>query len=396
MERIVLGYAGDLDTTVTIPWLRDKYHAEVVTVTVDLGQGGELDAVRARALAAGAARAHVLDAREEFASNYVLRALQADAFGDHYAPLNDSLGRALLVGKLVEVADIEHAPAIAHGCHVEGSVRFDVIARGLGPALKVLAPSREWGLKRSEQVEYARSHGIPVPAPDNGPYRADVNLWGRSAAGGVLDDPWTEAPEDAFALTKPAAECPDTPAHVEIAFARGVPAAINGVEMPLLDLIASLTTIAAAHGVGRVDTAGGQLAGLKPRVVHEAPAAVILHQAHADLQQMVTTRDADRVSRSVGQDYRDAILGGLWFTPLREALDAYVQTTQERVTGAVRLKLFKGGCSIVGRRSPNALDALGRPLGAAVPSKAAPAGVVRVFGRPDAACPEGPGARLRS
>ena len=373
MERIVLGYGGDLDTTVTIPWLRNKYHADVIAVTVDLGQGGELEAVRSRALAAGAARAHVLDAREEFASRYVLPALAADAFGDHYAPLNDSLGRALVVGKLVEVAGIEHAPAIAHGCHVEGSERFDVLAGGLSPALKVIAPSREWGLTRSEQTEYAHAHGIPVPAAGPSRYRADVNLWGRSVSGGVLDDPWTEAPEDAFSLTRPAADCPDVAVHVEIRFDRGVPRAINGVEMPMVDLIASLTTIAAAHGVGRVDSAGRPPAGQK-RVVHEAPAAVILHQAHADLQRMVSTSDADRVSRAVSQEYRDTILGGRWFTPLRESLDAYVLKTQERVTGAVRLTLFKGGCSIAGRQSPYALDTT-TPGGAG-------AGNVRAFRSP--------------
>ena len=373
MERIVLGYGGDLDTTVTIPWLRGKYHADVIAVTVDLGQGGELETVRNRALAAGAARAHVLDAREEFASGYVLPAVAADAFGDRYAPLNDSLGRALVVGKLVEVAGIEHAPAIAHGCHVEGSGRFDVLAGGLCPALKVIAPSREWGLTRSEQTEYARTHGIPVPAAGTSRYRADVNLWGRSVSGGILSDLWTEAPEDAFSLTKAAADCPDVAAHVEIMFERGVPTAINGVEMPMLDLIASLTTIAAAHGVGRIDSAGKPPAGLK-RVVHEAPAAVILHQAHEDLQRLVSTSDADRVSQAVSREYREAIVGGRWFTPLRGSLDAYVQKTQERVTGTVRLTLFKGGCSITGRQSPHALDTTA-PAGAG-------AGNVRAFRSP--------------
>jgi argininosuccinate synthase len=355
VERIVFGYGGDLDTTVAIPWLRDTYHADVIAVTVDLGQGGDLEAVRNRALAAGAARAHVLDAREEFASAYVLPALAADAFGDRYAPLNDPLGRALLVGKLVEVAGIERAPAIAHGCHADGSARFAVLAGGLRPALEVIAPAREWGLTRPEQTEHARSHGIPVPPAGPSRYLADVNLWGRSVSGGVLDDLWTEAPEDVFSLTRPAADCPDNAAHVEIMFERGVPAAINGVEMPLVELLASLTTIAGAHGVGRVDSAGGPAGSLR-RVVHEAPAAVILHQAHADLQRLVSSGDAHRMSAVVSQEYRDVILGGRWFTPLRESLDAYVQKTQERVTGTVRLSLFKGGCSIAGRQSPHALD----------------------------------------
>ena len=357
MERIALAYSGDLDTTIAIPWLRDKYHAAIIAVTVDVGQGGELEAVRNRALAAGAARAHVLDAREEFASLYVLRALKADAAGDQPVALTRSLGRALIVGKLMEVAGIEQAPAIAHGC-TEGSERFDLTARALNASVRSIAPSLDRGMTRSEEVENARARGIPVPATAEGPYRTDVNLWGRSIAGGVLDDPWAEAPEDVYTLTKPAALCPDVAAYVEVSFERGVPAAINGVEMPLLDLMASLATIAGAHGVGRVDAAANRDAAGR-RMVYEAPAAVVLHQAHAELQRMVTTREADRFSHIVGLQYRDVVQDGQWFTPLREALDACVQTVQERVTGTIRLKLFKGGSTIVGRRSPHAVEARG-------------------------------------
>jgi argininosuccinate synthase len=286
----------------------------------------------------------------------------------------------MIVGKLVEIAGIEHTTAIAHGCHAAGSTRFDVAAHALNPAIRVIAPAREWGMTRSEQAEYARARGITAPAGLPAHYRVDVNLWGRSIAGGPLDDPWAEPPEEVYALTKPASECPGVPAYVEIAFDRGVPAAINGVEMPLLDLIASLTIIAAAHGVGRVDTVGGRPAGLTSRVVHEAPAAVILHQAHAELQHMVTSREADRFSGTVGLEYREAILGSLWYTPFREALDAYVERIQERVTGSVRLKLFKGGSSIVGRRSPNAADGPKPDTG----SRDRSAGVFKSFERPGA------------
>jgi argininosuccinate synthase len=388
MERIVLAYSGDLDTTVAIPWLRDKYHADVIALIVDIGQGGELDAVRKRALAAGAARAHVLDAREEFASGYVLRALQADASGDQPVGLTSSLGRALVVSKLVEVAGMEHSPAMAHGCHAEGSVRFDVLAHALNPALKVVAPAREWATTRAEQIEYAKSRDISVPPVEH--ERTDASLWGRSVAGGVLDDAWTEPPERVYTLTKPAAACPDAGVYVEVAFDRGVPTAINGVEMPILELIASLTTIAAAHGVGRIDAVRGRPAGLNPRIVHEAPAAVILHQAHAELQQLVTSRDADSFSRIVGLQYREAILDGQWFSPLREALDAYVKNMQEHVTGTVRLKLFKGTSSSVGRRSPNALVHSARD---AEKHDKAPGTVISAFGRPGASKPPPVGTR---
>ena len=363
MERIALAYSGGLDTSVAIPWLMDHYHVDVIAVTVDLGQGKELEDVRDvrdvrdRALAAGAARAHVLDAREEFASDYVLRALKADALYEDRYPMAASLSRPLIARKLVEIAGIEQAFAIAHGATGEGhdQVGFDVTARALNPALHVIAPAREWGMARSEVVDYARARGIPVPVTIERSYRAEANLWGRTISWGVLDDPWTEPPEAVYTLTKSPAGCPDQPAYVEIAFERGVPTAINGVEMPMLDLIASLATLAGAHGVGRIDMVENRPEGTKSRAVYEAPAAVVLHGAHKELQKMVTTKEAGRVSRAISLRYADAVFNGMWFTPLRDALDACVQTIQERVTGAIRVKLCKGDCRIVGRQSPHAL-----------------------------------------
>ena len=357
MERIVLAYSGGLDTSVAIPWLREKYRADIIAVTVDLGQGSGLEAIRDRALAAGAVRAHVLDAREEFVSDYVLRSLKADALYEDRYPMATSLGRPLIARKLVEIANIEQAPAIAHGCTAGGNdqVRLEVAARALNPAIQVIAPACEWGITQPEEIEYARAHAIPVPATIESPYRIDANLWGRAIQFGVLEELWTEPPEDIYTLTKSPAECLEQPAYVEIAFDRGVPTEINGVEMPLLDLIGSLATIAGAHGVGRIDMVENRLVGIKSREVYEAPAAVVLHAAHKELQQMVTTRDADRFARTVSLQYVDTVCDGLWFTPLREALDAYVDKVQERVTGVIRMKLFKGGCGIVGRRSPFAL-----------------------------------------
>jgi argininosuccinate synthase len=230
-----------------------------------------------------------------------------------------------------------------------------VTTRALNPMLKVIAPARDWGMTRPQEIEYARKRGIPVPATVASPYSTDSNLWGRSIECGMLEDPWNEPPEEIYTMTKAPGACPDEPAYVEIAFERGVPTAINGVAMPILDLIGSLNTIAGAHGVGRIDMVENRLVGIKSREIYEAPAAVVLHAAHKELQKLVTTKDLERFSRGVSLQYADIIYNGLWFTPLREALDAFVGNVQERVTGVVRLKLFKGACPIVGRKSAYAL-----------------------------------------
>jgi argininosuccinate synthase len=357
MDRIVLAYSGGLDTSIAIPWLREKYGADIITVTIDLGQGRELAAVRDRALAAGALRAHVLDVRDEFARDYVLPALKADAIYEDRYPLATALSRALIAQKLVEIAAIEQATTVAHGCTGKGNdqVRFDVSTRALDPELTVIAPAREWNMTRSEEIEYARTRGVAVPATGDSPFSTDSNLWGRSVECGVLEDPWREPPEAVYVLTRASWECPDEPAYVEIAFERGEPTAVNGVAMPLVELIASLGLIAGAHGVGRVDIVENRLVGIKSREIYEAPAAVVLHAAHSELQKLVTTRDLHRFARVVAAEYAGVVYDGLWFTPLREALDDFVQKVQERVTGVVRLKLFKGDCRIVGRRSPYAL-----------------------------------------
>ena len=357
MNRIVLAYSGGLDTSVAIPWLAEKHGAEVVAVTLDLGQGKELEDVRDRALAAGAVRAHVLDVREEFARDYVLPSLKADAVYEDRYPMGTALGRPLIARKLVEIAGIEQAGAIAHGCTGKGNdqVRLDIEARALAPAIEVLAPARDWGMTRTEEIDYARRRGIPVSATVDSPYSTDANLWGRSIECGPLEDLWTEPPEDIYTLTRAPRECPDEAAYVEIRFEQGAPVAINGVTMPLVELIDSLGTIAGAHGVGRIDMVENRLVGIKSREVYEAPAGVVLHTAHKELQRLVTTRDADRFSRLVSVQYADIVYNGLWFTPLREALDAYVTKVQERVTGIVRLKLFKGDCQVVGRKSRFAL-----------------------------------------
>lgn len=357
MEKIILAYSGGLDTSVAIPWLAERFDAEIVAVTMDLGQGRELDDVRERALAVGAARAHVIDLREEFARDYILPALQAGALYEGKYPLATALGRPLIAKHLVEIGRIEGSTTIAHGCTGKGNdqVRIDVSARALEPAVKVIAPARIWGLTRPEEIAYAKERNIPVPATVDSPYSTDSNLWGRSIECGCLEDPWCEPPDDIYALTKSPAETPDRPAYVEIAFEQGVPVKINGVQMGLVELIASLETIAGAHGVGRLDMVENRLVGIKSREIYEAPAAVALHTAHKELETLVIPRDLERLKHQLSVVYADLVYNGLWFTPTREAIDAFVAKVQERVTGVVRLKFFKGDCRVVGRTSPFAL-----------------------------------------
>jgi len=357
MKRIVLAYSGGLDTSVAIPWLAEKHGAEVIAVTLDLGQGKELNDVRERALAVGAVRAHVIDVREEFARDFILPALQAGAVYEDRYPLATALGRPLIAKKLVEIAGIEGATAIAHGCTGKGNdqVRLDVSARAIEPDIAVVAPAREWGMTRPEEIAYAHARGIPVPATVDSPYSTDANLWGRSIECGVLEDPWAEPPEEIYTLTKSPGDCPDLAAYVEVEFESGVPARINGVPMPLVELIDSLETIAGAHGVGRIDMVENRLVGIKSREIYEAPAAVVLHAAHRELEGFVIARDLERIARDLGRTYADLVYNGLWYSSTREAIDALVAKVQERVTGTVRIKLFKGTCTVVGRTSPFAL-----------------------------------------
>ena len=356
-KRIVLAYSGGLDTSVAILWLKEKYGAEIIAVTLDLGQGRELNQIRERAMSTGAIRCHVLDVREEFARDYILPALQADALYEERYPLATALSRPLIARKLVEIARMENAGAIAHGCTGKGNdqVRIDVSARAIDPDIEVIAPAREWGMTRPEEIAYARARNVSVPTTIASPYSTDQNLWGRSIECGVLEDPWNEPPDDIYALTKAPADAPDVPAYVEIGWQDGVPATVNGVEMPLVELIDSLETIAGVHGVGRIDMVENRLVGIKSREVYEAPAALLLHQAHRELEGFVIPRDLQRVKLRLSQDYADLVYNGLWFSPTRSAIDAFVQDVQRRVTGAIRLKLYKGSCRVVGRKSPFAL-----------------------------------------
>jgi argininosuccinate synthase len=357
MTRIILAYSGGLDTSVAIPWLREKYGAEIVAVTLDLGQGRELNQIRERAMSAGAIRCHVLDVRDEFARDYILPALQADALYEERYPLATALSRPLIAKKLIDIAHMENATAIAHGCTGKGNdqVRIDVSARAIDPAITVIAPAREWGMTRPEEIAYARARNVSVPTTVTSPYSTDQNLWGRSIECGVLEDPWTEPPDDIYRLTKAPADAPAAPAYVEIEWLDGVPTAVNGIEMPLVELIDSIETIAGVHGVGRIDMVENRLVGIKSREIYEAPAALLLHQAHRELEGLVVPKDLQRLKQRLSQEYADIVYNGLWFSPTRSAIDAFVHSIQPHVTGTIRLKLYKGDCRVVGRKSPFAL-----------------------------------------
>jgi argininosuccinate synthase len=345
--RIVIAYSGGLNASVAIRWLAESAAepVEVVTLSLDLGQDGELEEVRDRALAIGAVRAHVLDTRDELARDYVARALKADALADDGVPLISQLATPLIAKKLVEIATIEQTAVVAHGAADAAAVaRFDAAVKSLNPAVTVMAPAHTWQMTRLDAVAYARTHGITVPVTLEAPHGADANLWGRTVADSATDT-WNEPPEELFALTRPAAACPGEPAYVEISFDRGVPIALNGVSMPLTDLIGAVAMLAGSHGVGRLDAAGA-----RHRDVGEVPAAAVLHAAHAELQKLVSTKEAARFSRRVSREYADVVDRGTWFSPLREALDAYVDRMQERVSGDIKLKLYKGDARIVGRK----------------------------------------------
>jgi len=334
-SRIVLAYSGGLEASVAVPWLKEHYGGDVVAVTLDLGQGRELEEVRDRALAAGALRAHALDVRDEFARDFVLPSLQAGALRDERDPLAPALAEPLVAKKLVEIAAIEQAGAVAHGGMACASERLEACLRALNPDLRILAPGREGGIAR----------GRDLPA---GQCPIGSNLWGRSIEAEAVTDTWTPLPEDIFTTTKRADDAPDTPAYVEISFDRGVPVAINGIAMSLTELVESLSIIAGQHGIGRIDAIEDGPQG-KVRRIYEAPAAVVLHAAHRALETLSLPGELTQLARELGGRYVELVRDGRWFTPTREALDAFFGAMQANVSGMVRVKLFKGQQSMSGR-----------------------------------------------
>jgi argininosuccinate synthase len=356
-DKVILAYSGGLDTSVAVEWLQDKYDLKVITLTVDIGNVPDLEATRQKALKAGAIKALVVDAKETFVKSYVFPALQADAVYEGQYPLSTALGRPLIVRLLVEAARKEKAMVIAHGCTAKGNdqVRIDVGVAALAPELKIIAPAREWKMTREQTIQYAQAHNIPVPVTKASPYSIDENLWGRGIECGVLEDTWNEPPEDAFLWTRPPEKTPARPAYLEIGFEKGIPVSLNGRKVEPVTLVQKVHELAGRHGVGRIDHVENRLVGIKSREVYEAPAAAVLLKAHQALEDLVLTKEQLRFKAQVAVDYADLVYNGLWFTGMRQDLAAYVESTQRYVTGTIRVKLFKGNCQVVARKSPYSL-----------------------------------------
>ena len=357
MAKVVLAYSGGLDTSVIIRWLKEEHGAEVYAVAIDLGEERDYAAIREKALKIGAVGSEVIDAKDEFARDFLLPALKANAVYEDRYPLSTSLGRPLIAKLVGEVAIREQADAVAHGATGKGNdqVRFEVTWAVLFPQLQQMAPLREWGLTRDQEIEYARQHGIPIPVDKKSPYSYDTNLWGKSAEAGPLEDPWFEPTKDVHQWTNDPAEAPEAPAYVEIGFEKGAPLSLDGVVMPPAELIAKLNALAGEHGVGRIDMIESRLVGIKSRETYECPAATVLLAAHRDLEGLCLEREVMHYKRMLELKYAELVYYGLWYSPLRHALDAFVDSTQETVTGTVRMKLHKGNCLPVGRQSPYSL-----------------------------------------
>lgn len=357
-KKVVLAYSGGVDTSVCIPYLKHEWGVEeVITLAADLGQGEELEPIREKALKSGASESLVIDVRESFIRDYAFAAIQANALYENRYPLGTALARPLIAKILVETAEKYGADAIAHGCTGKGNdqVRFDVSCAALNPNLKILAPAREWGMSREETIAYGERFGIPAPVKKSSPYSIDKNLLGRSIEAGVLEDPNVEPPEEIYEMTKAIADTPDVPEYMEIGFRNGIPVTINGEEKSPIGMIECLNTAAGNHGIGRIDMIENRLVGIKSREIYESPAMTVLIQAHRDLESLTLTADVTHYKRGIEETYTQMVYNGLWYSPLKAALDAFIQKTQERVNGTVRVKLYKGNAIIVGRSSGNSM-----------------------------------------
>ena len=357
-DKVVLAYSGGVDTTVCIPYLKNEWGVkEVITLAADLGQGDELDPIQKKALKYGALESLVEDATESFVVDYAFPAIQANTLYENRYPLSTALARPLIAKLLVDAAEKYNADAVAHGCTAKGNdqVRFDLGIMALNPKLKVLAPAREWGMSREEAISYGEKFGLEFPVKKSSPFSIDRNLLGRSIEAGPLEDPMTEPPEEIFVMTKAIADTPDEPEYITIGFEKGLPVNINGEKLAPVELITKLNDLAGKHGIGRIDMLENRVVGIKSREIYEAPALLVLIQAHRDLESLTLTGDVTQYKRGIEQSYGELIYRGLWYSPLKQALDGFIQTTQERVTGEVRIKLFKGNAVIVGRQSDNSI-----------------------------------------
>ena len=387
IKKAVLAYSGGLDTSVIVPWLRNNYNCEVVCFCANLGQADELEGLEAKALASGASKCYVEDLREEFLRDFVFPTMQAGAIYERDYLLGTSIARPLIAKKLVEVAEKESADAVAHGATGKGNdqVRFELTVMALNPKLHIIAPWREWSIRgRTDALEYAAEYNIPVKASAARIYSQDRNLWHLSNEGGPLEDPWNEPPADMFEWTTSPENAPDTPEYITLEFKKGLPVSLNGVEMGPVALLEKLNAIGVQHGVGRVDLVENRLVGMKSRGVYETPGGTLLYKGHAALEQLCLDRETLHFKQQVGLRYAELVYNGQWYTPLREALDAFVQTTEQTLTGTVRLKLYKGNIILAGRKSPYSLyrEDYVTFEGDQVYNQADANGFIRLFGLP--------------
>lgn len=383
-EKVILAYSGGLDTSVAITWLNKDY--DVIAVCMDVGEGNDLDFIHDKALKVGAIESHVIDVKDEFAEDYVLVALQGHTFYERKYPLVSALSRPLISKKLVEIAHKTGATTIAHGCTGKGNdqVRFEVAIASLDPKLKVIAPVREWKWSREEEINYAKANGVPIPADLDSPYSVDQNLWGRANECGVLENPWNEAPEDAYDLTVAPEEAPDSPVYVNIDFEAGVPVALDGKKMKLADLILELNDLAGQHGVGRIDHVENRLVGIKSREIYECPGAVTLLAAHKEIEDLTLVRELAHFKPIIENELSNLIYNGLWFNPATEALIAYLKSTQQVVNGTAKVKLYKGSATVVARKSDNSLyeESLATYTSADTFDQDAAIGFIKLWGLP--------------
>lgn len=384
-EKVVLAYSGGLDTSVEIAWLKNKGY-DVIACCVDVGEGKDLEAIKQKGLAVGAVESIVIDAKEEFASEYCLTALQGHAYYENKYPVVSALSRPLILKHLVAIAKEYGATAIAHGCTGKGNdqVRFEVGIHALAPEMKIEDPIREVHWSREEEIDYAKKNGIPVPINKKSPYSIDENLWGRANECGILEDPWQAAPADAYARTNALEDTPDEADVIEITFEQGVPTKLDGEELPLAQLIMKLDKIAGKHGIGRIDHVENRLVGIKSREVYECPAATVLMKAHKDIEDITLEREMAHFKPLIEKQIADMIYNALWFSPLMKALQAFLKESQKDVNGVVRVKLFKGNVICEGRKSPNSLydEKLATYTSADEFDQEAAAGFIKLYGLP--------------
>lgn len=358
MKKVVLAYSGGLDTSIIIPWLKENYGYEVIAMAADLGQGEELEPLEEKAIKSGASKIYIEDVRREFVEEYIFPTLKAGAVYEGKYLLGTSMARPLIAKKLVEIAEKEGAEAVAHGATGKGNdqVRFELGVKALAPELKIVAPWREWDIRsRDDAIDYARERGIPVPVTKDRPYSMDRNIWHLSHEGGDLEDPGKEPPDDVLLLTVSPEEAPDKPSYVEIYFEQGIPCRLNGEEKDPVKLLEELNSLGGANGVGVVDMVENRLVGMKSRGVYETPGGTVLYLAHRELELLTLDRSTLHFKEQLAIRYAELVYDGVWFSPLREAMDAFVDKTQRTVTGTVRMKLYKGNCTPAGVTSPYSL-----------------------------------------